>query len=152
MKKKIIIIALITFLIDQIIKYFVYNYLSIIKIIPNIFSLYYVENKGIAFSMMNHKTILIIILSIILIAVLINILNKDYIKKGNNSKLITISFGLMFGGIFGNLIDRITRGLVIDYISILDFPIFNFADICITIGIILILISSFFKTYKIDKL
>ena len=57
----------------------------------------------------------------------------------------TLLFGLLFGGIIGNLIDRIFYGYVIDFLDFTifgyDFPVFNFADICIVSGIFLLIIA-----------
>ena len=59
-----------------------------------------------------------------------------------------VIYGLLFGGIIGNLFDRILRGYVIDYISLnifnYSFPIFNIADIAITIGVILMIVYILF--------
>ena len=56
-----------------------------------------------------------------------------------------ISYGLLFGGILGNLIDRIFRGFVIDYLDFTffnyHFPVFNLADICIVLGVIIVIFT-----------
>ena len=85
MKRKIFIIALITFVIDQIIKSLSLVYLINIPIIPNILSLTYAKNYGIAFSMLLEKRIIIIVISILLISFLIYVLKKDYILKDRKS-------------------------------------------------------------------
>lgn len=142
MKRKIFIIALITFVIDQIIKSLSLVYLTNIPIIPNILSLTYAKNYGIAFSMLLEKRIIIIVISILLISFLIYILKKDYILKNKDSWLVNIAFGILFGGIVGNLFDRIVRGFVIDYINVSFFSIFNLADIAITFGVVLLIIDN----------
>lgn len=142
MKKKIFIIALITFVIDQIIKSLSLVYLINIPIIPNILSLTYAKNYGIAFSMLKEKRIIIIAISILLISFLIYVLKKDYISKNKDTCLVNIAFGILFGGILGNLFDRIVRGFVIDYINVSFFSIFNLADIAITFGVVLLIIDN----------
>lgn len=142
MKKKIFIIALITFVIDQIIKSLSLVYLINIPIIPNILSLTYAKNYGIAFSMLREKRIIIIAISILLISFLIYVLKKDYISKNKDTCLVNIAFGILFGGILGNLFDRIVRGFVIDYINVSFFSIFNLADIAITFGVVLLIIDN----------
>lgn len=142
MKKKIFIIALITFVIDQIIKSLSLVYLINIPIIPNILSLTYAKNYGIAFSMLKEKRIIIIAISILLISFLIYVLKKDYISKNKDTWLVNIAFGILFGGILGNLFDRIVRGFVIDYINVSFFSIFNLADIAITFGVVLLIIDN----------
>lgn len=142
MKKKIFIIALITFVIDQIIKSLSLVYLINIPIIPNILSLTYAKNYGIAFSMLKEKRIIIIAITILLISFLIYVLKKDYISKNKDTCLVNIAFGILFGGILGNLFDRIVRGFVIDYINVSFFSIFNLADIAITFGVVLLIIDN----------
>ncbi len=142
MKRKIFIIALITFVIDQIIKSLSLVYLINIPIIPNILSLTYAKNYGIAFSMLLEKRIIIIVISILLISFLIYVLKKDYILKNKDTWLVNIAFGILFGGIVGNLFDRIVRGFVIDYINVSFFSIFNLADIAITFGVVLLIIDN----------
>ena len=142
MKRKIFIIALITFVIDQIIKSLSLVYLINIPIIPNILSLTYAKNYGIAFIMLKEKRIIIIAISILLISFLIYVLKKEYISKNKDTCLVNIAFGILFGGILGNLFDRIVRGFVIDYINVSFFSIFNLADIAITFGVVLLIIGN----------
>lgn len=147
MKKKIIIITAISFWIDQIIKYLVYKNVLNISIIHGFLSLVYVENKGVAFSMLSGNKLLIITVSLLLILFLIYELNNSFFMKSKKSNLLTVSYGILFGGIFGNLFDRIFREGVIDYISIrifgYYFPVFNLADVLITVGVIIFLIDMF---------
>lgn len=146
MKKKILLITLYGLLFDQIIKFLVSKYITNITIIPNFISLIYAENDGVAFSMLSGGRIIIIIISIILLSFLNYYMNKDYVSKKKDDILMDISYGLLFGGILGNLLDRIIRGIVIDYISIniigYHFPIFNLADVMITIGVIIMIIRT----------
>lgn len=145
MKKnfKIMLISTIVVLLDQIIKLLVVNHLESITIIPNFFSFTYALNKGAAFSILFGKRIIIILISVILISAITYFYCKEY--KDDESGVTTICFGLLYGGIIGNFIDRIVRGFVIDYVSVLSFPIFNLADICITISVFILIINSFKK-------
>lgn len=146
MKKKILVISSLALILDQLIKIIISVYLTSITVIPNFLSLTYAENNGVAFSMLSGSRIFIILITIILLGVLIQVLKKENIKSNRSSKLIILSYGLLFGGILGNLIDRIVRGVVIDYISLnifgYHFPIFNLADLFITFGVILIIIKA----------
>ena len=146
MKKKILLITLYGLLFDQIIKFLVSKYITNITIIPNFISLIYAENDGVAFSMLSGSRIIIIIISILLLSFLAYYMNKDYVLKKKDDILMDVSYGLLFGGILGNLLDRIIRGIVIDYISIniigYHFPIFNLADVMITIGVIIMIIRT----------
>ena len=143
-KKIIYSLLSIVFILDQIIKLLIMKFIhenQIITIIPNFFSLTFVKNTGAAFSILEGKTSLLIIISVFFITLI-----HEYIKKENNiTKLSSISYGLILGGVFGNLIDRIIYKSVIDFLSFkffgYSFPIFNFADMCITIGILLLIID-----------
>ena len=146
--KKVYIFALISLIIDQIVKILVSNYLILgqtIKIINNFFYLTYVQNKGAAFSILiGYRYILIIIAFIFLYY-----LHKCINKQKSFNKLEIISYGLLLGGIIGNLIDRIIYGYVIDYFDFMifnyNFPIFNLADSFIVIGCIILVINSYLK-------
>lgn len=143
-KKLIYTISLITVLLDQIIKYIVMSNMTLhqeIKIIPNFFSLYYLKNTGAAFSILGNKTIILILVSIFCLIIIKNAIKK--LKRVNT--LTIISLGIMTGGIIGNLFDRILYKSVIDYLSFnifnYNFPVFNLADIGITVGAILLIID-----------
>lgn len=139
--KKISLYSFLFLLIDQISKILVRMYLNLyndIILIPNFLSLIHVKNDGAAFSILEGKTIFFIIITII---VLIGIIY--YIKNKNLKKIDYIIYGMLIGGIVGNLIDRIIYGNVTDFISFTIFnkpmPIFNLADTFICIGCILMI-------------
>ena len=146
-------ITCIVLMLDQIIKLIINNNMKLydsITIIPNFFSILFVKNTGAAFSILENNTIFLILLSVVFVVIL-----DRYIKKENNfSKLSVLSLGLLLGGIFGNLIDRIIHHGVIDYLSFTffkySFPIFNLADIAITVGVFLLIISMIIDNKKKD--
>lgn len=154
-KKYIYTVALFYMLLDQIIKLIVVNNMDLlqeIKIIPNFFSLYYLKNTGAAFSILGNKTLILILISILCLIVL-----KNYIKKLQRvNKLTIISLGIMIGGIIGNLFDRVIYQAVIDYLSFnffgYGFPVFNLADIGITIGACLLIIDLIIEEKEKKKL
>ena len=129
-------------LIDQFIKYIITNHMKLydsITIIPKFFKIFYVRNTGAAFSILENQRILLMLISVIMI-----ILIDRFLKKEKNLKSIyIIPFGMIMGGIFGNLMDRILYHEVIDYLSFsfhkYSFPVFNFADMMITIGMIILI-------------
>lgn len=143
-KEDIYKITCIVLLLDQFIKYLVNKFMEVntsIKVIPNFFSIFYVRNTGAAFSILEDNTILLILISVIFIVIL-----DRYIRtKKSFNKLTCFSLGIIMGGIFGNLLDRIIYHSVIDYLSFnvlkYSFPIFNLADIGITIGTVLLIID-----------
>ena len=142
-KNKVYLTSVIVLLIDQIVKLLIKTNMNLneeISIIPNFFSIQYLKNTGAAFSILENQTILLAITSIICISVIIY-----YLKKGENlTTAMYLSFGLVLGGILGNLIDRIVYQGVIDFLSFqifnYNFPVFNIADIGITIGVLLLII------------
>ena len=143
MYKKVIIISIISFFIDQITKLIIDTYLhygDTISIIKGFFYLTRTTNTGAAFSMLEGKTVLFLIISVITIIVLFK-----YIKSFKNKLINNLAFGLIIGGIIGNFFDRLIFSYVRDFIRVdifsYNFPIFNIADSCIVIGVILLCIS-----------
>lgn len=142
-KVKISISSIILIVIDIVIKLIISNNLILnqsISVINNFFYITYVKNTGVAWSILSGKINLIIVITLaIIILLIIYIFNKK-----SYGVLEIISYSMLLSGSIGNLIDRIIYGYVIDYLDFnilgYDYPIFNFADICIVIGIVLILI------------
>lgn len=137
MKKKIYILAGICLLVDQISKFLAHLFLNNVVIIPNFFSLTYVENTGAAWGILDNNRIILVCVSVITLLVI-----SKYLKTEDNiSKLSMTSYGILIGGIFGNLLDRMFRGYVIDFLNFnifgYNFPVFNIADILIVIGVLL---------------
>ena len=131
----LILLGIIIVFLDQITKYTLMG--KNLTIIPNILNFTYTENTGVAFGIGANNIFLTIIVNIIVLGVII-----DCIRKNQTDFKILIPLILIFSGGVGNLIDRIFRGYVIDFIDInlFNFPNFNIADICITIGIIFLII------------
>lgn len=143
--KKIIGLSSLFLIVDIVVKLIIENILVLnnsIKIIDNFFYLTYVRNIGAAWSILSGKVNFLIIFSLIIIIFLFIYLYK----KKEYSKLEELGYSLLLAGAIGNLIDRIFYGYVIDYLDFYifnyDFPIFNIADSCIVIGIMLLFISS----------
>lgn len=143
MNRKILIIAIISVIIDQVSKMLasIYLKLNISKtIISKFFYLTYCHNEGAAWGILKDSRIIIIIGTLFS---LILIYHFVYCFKNNFRN--NLAFGLLYGGLAGNLIDRLAFGFVRDfldfYIFKYDFPVFNIADICIVIGVFLLLIA-----------
>lgn len=150
----IIILSIIFIIIDQLSKIIVVNNLTnnkSIEVIKSFFYLTYTNNKGAAFSILTGRRILLILVAFIVIGVLIYYVRKNKIEGKANK----IALSLVIGGSIGNLIDRILRGAVIDFIDIkifgYNFPIFNLADTFIVIGVFLLIIEMFRKEHKNDN-
>ncbi|MBC8532909.1 signal peptidase II [Yeguia hominis] len=123
--------------VDQGIKYFAADLLqggNSVEAIPNFLSFTYVENRGAAFGMMQGMTIALSVVTGICCVLLLWILFR---YRSHNFLSRAACILIVAGGI-GNLIDRIRLGYVIDFIKISFFPpVFNFADCCVTVGVIL---------------
>ncbi len=148
----VLIIAL-----DQLFKYWVVNNIGItdsITIIPKVIDFVFVKNTGAAFSFLSDKTYGIVLLSGISVAFCIGVI-WFMIKKKPRNKLLTVSLALMLSGALGNVIDRILRGYVVDFIetTFIKFPVFNIADIAITLGAALVIMYVLFfdKSKNNDK-
>lgn len=122
--------------------------LGSVEVIHNFFYLTYVENRGAAFGIFQNQRWFFILCTVIITVVIIIALFK---YKGHEFFSWTACTLIIAGGI-GNLIDRIFVGYVTDYISISFFPpIFNFADICVTVGTVCLAIHIFFFFDKRKK-
>lgn len=137
---------------DHITKFFVIQnipYHSYIKI-NDYFSIVNVSNSGVAFSMFQNNNMFFIVLVSLVIIFLIYFIIKN---RKELTKLQTHSFLLILAGGIGNLIDRLFRGAVVDFIDVgykevYRWPAFNVADSCVCIGIGLFVISVLFFSKK----
>lgn len=148
MKKSLIITSIILFL-DLLSKYLLFSFLDLNKsyvIINNFFYISPLKNIGAAFSILENNNILLITISVIILIYLI-----VSIKNKKDKLLNYLSYGLLIGGLLGNLFDRIVFSYVRDFLSLnifgYNFPVFNIADIAIVIGAFIL----FYTTFKGDK-
>ena len=152
-KLKCMIIVLIFAIIDQVLKHIIEKNIQIlpIEIMKNLLTIQYVQNFGIAFGLgIERKILLITVNLIIIIGIAVYLFHKIDVISSKNNFFLSI---IIAGGI-GNLIDRICRGYVVDYIDIipkLNFPVFNFADIIIVIGIIYLIVEIICNEIKINE-
>ncbi len=151
-------------ILDQVTKYLARIFLQPVYTVPllgDFFRLTYVENPGIAFGLRISNKLLFTVLSILAIVVIFY-----YLFSMKDHKVLRIAFAFILGGAFGNLIDRFLFGKVVDFLDFeffdirippfkflfFDFsgysmdrwPVFNVADIAVTIGMIIILVNAIF--------
>ena len=129
-------------LIDQFTKYLMfYNKKLFINKDFLLFKLDFVKNYGAAFNIFSGSRIFLSLISILFSILLIYLI----LRKNNINATDLYSFSFILGGTIGNGIDRIFKGYVIDFINlnIINFPVFNIADISINIGFIILLYSIF---------
>lgn len=141
--KKLIILAIVIvclIAIDQIVKIAVVKniYNLSITLLEGILNLTYLENTGGAYGIGNDSTLMFIIVNIVVITLILKFMLS---KKNDISTYILVSLGLILAGGIGNLIDRIFRGFVVDYIDfnpLIKYPVFNLADIYVVVGCMII--------------
>ena len=135
-------ISILIFLIDQFTKYLIFhNNKAFINIDFLLFKLDFVKNYGAAFNIFSGNRIFLSFISIFFSIILIHLI----LRKNTSNSLDLYSYSFILGGTLGNGIDRIMKGFVVDFINlnIINFPVFNIADISINIGFILLLYSIF---------
>lgn len=126
---------------DQLTKAMVTYFLNLYEIVPVIdgfFSLVYLENKGAAWGVFSNNALFITILGIFFLLFLVL-----YVKEiKDTTPASTIALGFVLGGVVGNLLDRLIRGHVVDFLGFVifgyHFPIFNIADVLIVVGVFLL--------------
>ena len=137
-----IFLSFLVIIIDQFTKYLIfYNYQLFVNKDFIIFKLDFVKNYGAAFNIFNGNRIFLSFISVIFSIILIYLI----LRKKSTTKLDFYSYSFILGGTIGNGIDRVLKGYVIDFINlnIINFPVFNIADISINIGFIFLLYNIF---------
>ena len=139
------IIAVLLIIIDQISKWLIVQNFDLYEgkvLIPGFFSLFYIQNKGAAWGIFEGKMVFFYIITVLVVGYLVYTFHKYPIK----SKLVGYSFSLILAGAIGNFIDRLLNGFVVDMfrLDFINFPIFNVADVCLTIGVALMIIHVLF--------
>lgn len=127
--------------IDQLLKVIVVQFLKPVITVPlwqDKIHLTYIENRGAAFSMLDGNRYLLMIFTSVIVLAGIYVIAAKKIK----APFAIWTIAVILGGGAGNLVDRIFRGYVVDYIDfrIINFAVFNFADCCVVIGTILLMI------------
>lgn len=155
--KKILAIALPIFIglvaFDIVTKYVTNIYLiegEGVVLIPGLFNAVNVHNYGAAWGSMSGMRWALVAITIAFIA----IFSYIYYKERNSGALFHVASGFIFAGCIGNLFDRLVFGYVRDMIQFAfwtDFPVFNIADICICVGVVLIIIHYIIYWVKTSK-
>jgi signal peptidase II len=136
-------VALVVFLLDQWTKLIISRNFSLgdsISIVDGLFSFSLVHNTGTAFGFFKQGRVILIGTTLLSIVFLICF----YFGWSQKGILGRLSLGLVFGGALGNLMDRLTKGYVIDfldfYVGVHHWPAFNIADSAITVGVFFLMI------------
>ncbi|MFA4967343.1 MAG: signal peptidase II [Candidatus Margulisiibacteriota bacterium] len=135
--------SIIVFFLDQLIKRMVAVTMApnqTIPLIKNVLHLTYVQNQGAAFGMFWGLRALLVLVGIIIIAFIIY-----FYHRAERSLWMSLALGCLVGGSLGNLVDRIFRHYVVDFIDFRFWPVFNLADIMINTGVFLVIILLLFN-------
>lgn len=143
MNKKILLVSLIVIAIDQFSKAIIDITMKVgqsIPVIKNFFYLTYVQNKGAAWGILTNQRYILIIISLVVLLVIYRYMHLFKMNKKN-----IVAFGLIVGGIVGNLIDRAIFEYVKDFLDFYifgyNYPVFNISDCAIVIGVILLVVA-----------
>lgn len=139
-------------IIDQIVKWWTVNNFALNTgegFIPGLVSFLYIHNDGAAWGLLAGQMWLFTIITVIVIILLVVMLHRE----GKAHALMATALSFILAGAIGNFIDRLRFGYVVDMFKLefIDFPIFNVADMCLTLGVILMFIYLFFIEGKKDK-
>lgn len=126
---------------DQLVKWWTVENIALDSVrdfIPNVLSLAYLRNYGAAYSLLQNQQTFFIVITIVVMAGAIWYL----IKHIKDSLWLVTSLSLVIAGGFGNFIDRVRLGYVVDmfHLDFIDFPVFNVADSYLTVGVLLLFI------------
>lgn len=149
-----VILVIVAVLIDQYTKYLAVTHLKngpAFVLIDNVFELSYLENRGAAFGLLQNRQIFFVCVAILIFAFIL----YCYVRIPKTGRYLPLRLCGIFivAGAAGNLIDRIRLGYVVDffYFRLIDFPVFNVADIYVTVSFAVLLILIFFR-YKEEEL
>lgn len=134
------IIAMILIGLDQLSKYLTVQEIAlgeVVHVIPDILSLTYIRNSGAAWSILEDQMIFFYVITVVVVGALIYFLHTE----GKKSPIASTGIAFIMGGAIGNFIDRLHLKYVIDMIRLefINFPIFNVADMALTIGVIILI-------------
>lgn len=147
------IIILVLTLLDQVSKHLVLTYLkgeNDISLISGVLQLRYIENRGMAFGLFEGKIPVFVILCLLFFCLFVYVYAR--IPRTRYYLPLAVTSVIMVSGALGNFIDRVFRGYVVDFIyfSLIDFPVFNMADIYVVCSGILLVLLVCFK-YRNDE-
>lgn len=159
MKKRIPLAILVVFIlisVDQFVKYLIDTSFSVGEshpLIDKVFQLTYVQNRGAAWGSFSGKIIFLLIITTAILVGAIYVYVRLAQKTDTKYTPLRICLVFLIAGAIGNMIDRIARGFVVDMFDfcLINFPVFNVADIYVTCSFIVIVILILFK-YKDDEL
>lgn len=138
--------------VDQWTKYLTVAHIDlheVVDVIPGVLSWMYIRNTGAAWSILEGKMWFFYLVTIVVVGVVVVYLQK----YGKNSRLLSIALAFILAGSIGNFIDRLRVEYVIDMVRLefINFPIFNVADMALSIGVVLMILYVFLDEKKQKK-
>jgi signal peptidase II len=135
-----VIVAVASFALDRLTKLLVEQQLRVgeqVSVIGDLLQLRHVRNRGIAFGLFSDAGMLVVVGTLI-----VGVLLFVFMLRVQPDDLLTITGGaLITGGAMGNLVDRVQYHYVVDFLHLPSWPTFNVADVCITVGVVLVLLA-----------
>src|SRR5438309_4087046 len=143
--------ALAVFVADRITKTWVAESLPLNQprqVVGDYIRIVHAQNTGAAFGLLPERTTLLSVLSVVAVLAIV----YYYRQIASNSSLVSATLGMQLGGAFGNLLDRITQGYVVDFVDVgvgdVRFWAFNVADSSIVVGIILVTAALWYEEHR----
>lgn len=131
---------------DQLIKYFVDKFQPSFVVLNGFINIKYAQNTGGMYSLFENNNFVFIIVSVFILVSLYFIAFK--MKKDNICKVENVFWQFVFAGGVSNLVDRIFRGYVVDFIAMKPFGIFNISDVLIVVSVCILLLLYIVKSKK----
>ena len=140
----VFVTAVIVVVLDQLSKHFIVaNFLpgESRVFIPHVLYWTYVQNRAGAFGLFGAQTWLLVTLAV----VVLGLFWFSFRDVAARSAVVRVAFGGIAGGAIGNIIDRFHYGYVVDFADLRWWPVFNVADSCITVGVVVMIIATFLR-------
>jgi signal peptidase II len=147
-------VAIAVFLVDRVTKLWVTENIPLNTARPiagEYVRIVHAQNTGAAFGLLPERTTLLSILSVLAVIAIV----YYYRQIASNSSLVSATLGMQLGGAFGNLLDRITQGYVVDFVDVgvgdLRFWAFNVADSSIVVGIFTVTLALWYEEHRTSR-
>ncbi len=144
-------VAIVVFVVDRVTKAWVSDNIPLgtaRPVVGDYVRIVHAQNTGAAFGLLPERTTLLSVLSVIAVLAIV----YYYRQIASNSALVSATLGMQLGGAFGNLLDRIAQGYVVDFVDVgvgdIRFWAFNVADSSIVVGIILVTLALWYEEHR----
>jgi signal peptidase II len=132
-------VATVVLLADQASKLWIQQHFAVcddssLPLVPGWVAFAYTCNKGAAFGLLANETLLFVLIALVITGLLVASVRFLPAKH----PWLRLSLGLQLGGALGNLLDRLRQGYVVDFISVKGWPVFNIADACVVVGVLIL--------------